>query len=165
MEDKRIEEIVHLFGNLLYRICVVMLRNTQDAEDVVQEVFCRYLEKRMEFADREHEKAWLITVAHNLCKDMLRFRTRHPQIDIDDLDIGYIPEASGEVLEELMQLPAAIRAVIYLHYIEGYKIREISKILKVSENVVKKRLQRGREQLRIQLETSEVKAVGNTSLS
>ena len=129
-----------------------MLRNAQDAEDAVQEVFCRYLEKHKTFSSPGHEKAWLLTVANHICKDMLRFRSRHPQIDIDDMDIGYLPAESSAVIQELMQLPVSIRAVIYLHYIEGYKIREISKILKVSEQAVKKRLQRGREQLRIRLE-------------
>lgn len=149
MKEERVKEIAQAYSNLLYRICLVMLRNPQDA---VQESFCRYLEKNVVFTSKEHEKAWLLTVANNICRDILRFRLRHPKVDIEEVVTGYLPEEDSGVLEELMKLPPPIKSVVYLHYIEGYKITEIAKMLKVSESAVKKRLQRGREQLRIQME-------------
>lgn len=145
-----LEEAVKTYGNILYKICIVMLRNEQDAQDAIQDTFCKYLEKNPVFADEEHEKAWLIKVAANNCKDMLRFRFRHPQVPIETLVNELVTEQEQQdTLTELLELPVRQRTVIYLYYVEGYHIKEISNILGISEQAVKKRMQRGREQLRI----------------
>lgn len=145
-----VEETVKTYGNMLYKICIVMLCNEQDAQDAIQETFCKYLEKRPVFTDEEHEKAWLIKVAANNCKDMLRFRFRHPQVPIETFVNEFVTEhEQQETLTELLELPVKQRTVIYLYYVEGYHVKEISKILGISEQAVKKRMQRGREQLRI----------------
>ncbi len=150
-----IEKMVSEYGDMLYRICFVMLGNEADAQDAVQDTFCKYLERTKKFADAEHEKAWLIKVATNRCRDMLRFRLRHPKIDLEAVTASYEdPEHSG-VLAELMALPAAVKSAVYLHYIEGYKVTEVSDMLKISENAVKKRLQRGRAMLKLTLLESE----------
>jgi len=144
-----IEEAVTNYSNMLYKICIVMLCNEQDAQDAIQDTFCRYLEKRPGFADREHEKAWLIQVATNICRDMLRFRVRPPNLSIDELADSLATPDERDILTELLELPIRHRTVIYLHYVEGYQVREVASILKISEHAVKKRLQRGREQLRL----------------
>ena len=71
-----VREAVHKYGDMLYRLCFVMLRNTADAEDAVQETFIAYTTKSPVFSDKEHEKAWLLKVASNKCRDLLRFRNR-----------------------------------------------------------------------------------------
>lgn len=144
-----VEEAVCKYSNTLYKICIVMLCSEQDAQDAVQDTFVRYMEKQPEFADEEHEKAWLIQVASNISRDMLRFRIRHPKISIEQIADDYITPGQTELLTELLELPIKYRTVVYLHYVEGYRIREIAAILKLTEPAVKKRLQRGREQLRL----------------
>lgn len=144
-----IEEAVATYSNMLYKICIVMLCNEQDSQDAIQETFCRYLEKSPDFTDSEHEKAWLIQVAANICRDMLRFRSRHPMVSIDEITDSYATADDRNILTELLELPVKHRTVIYLHYVEGYQVREVASILKISEHAVKKRLQRGREQLRL----------------
>ncbi len=146
-----IEQMVLEYSSMLYRICVVMLGNEADAQDAVQDTFCRYLERAGNFTDKEHEKAWLIKVAQNRCRDMRRFRLRHPQVDIAEITAGYEDPEYSEVLTELISLPLTIKSVVYLHYIEGYKVAEISKLLGISVNAVKKRLQKGREMLRLKM--------------
>lgn len=146
-----IEKMVSEYSNMLYRICVVMLGNEADAQDAVQDTFCKYLEQPKKFADREHEKAWLIKVATNRCRDMLRFHLRHPKIDLEGITASYEDPEYSEVLERLMELPASVKSVVYLHYIEGYKVAEVSEMLKISENAAKKRLQRGRAMLKLTL--------------
>ncbi len=143
-----IEKAVLKHSNMLYKICIVMLCNEQDTQDAVQDTFCRYLEKRPEFKSSEHEKAWLIRVATNICRDMLRFQARHPKIAIDDLSHRLAAPEQTETFIELLGLPPKLKIVIYLHYVDGYSIKEIAGILKVSESAVKKRLQRGRMSLR-----------------
>lgn len=144
-----IEELVLKYSNMLYKICIVMLCNEQDAKDAIQDTFCRYLEKRPDFANEEHAKAWLIRVASNICRDMLRLRSRHPKISIDDLSNCLAAPTQRDVLTELMELPPKQKVVIYLHYVDGYGVKEIADILKITESAVKKRLQRGRESLRL----------------
>ncbi|MBD5106593.1 MAG: RNA polymerase sigma factor [Lachnospiraceae bacterium] len=150
-----VEEIVESYADMLYRICVVILCNEQDAQDAVQETFCRYMEHSAKFHSKEHEKAWLIKVATNICRDMHRGRLRHPTSNIDDIsEYCEMPEQS-EVLAELMKLPDKLKAVIYLHYIEGYKTTEIAKLMGVTVNTIRKRLQRGRACLKISLSEDE----------
>lgn len=144
-----IEEAVAAYSNMLYKICIVMLCNEQDAQDAIQETFCRYLEKKPDFTDSEHEKAWLIQVVTNICRDMLRFRSRHPKVSIDEITDSYTSADDRDILTELLDLPIRHRTVIYLYYVEGYQVREVASLLKISEHAVKKRLQRGRQQLRL----------------
>ncbi|MCM1268792.1 MAG: RNA polymerase sigma factor [Bacteroidales bacterium] len=149
------EEAVKKYSAMLYRICVVMLGNEADAQDAVQDTFCRYLERKAEFRDAEHEKAWLIKVAQNRCRDMQRFRLRHPQAELDEITASCENPEHSEVLAELVALPLPVKAAVYLHYIEGYKTTEVSEMLGISVNAVKKRLQRGRKLLRLKLEEEQ----------
>lgn len=146
------EEVVTTYSPMLYRICVVMLGNEADAQDAVQDTICKYLECKKEFRDREHEKAWLIKVAQNRCRDMRRFQIRHPQAELEEVNASYENPEHSQVLEELIRLPLPVKSAIYLYYIEGYKAAEVSEILGISVNAVKKRLQRGRKLLRLRLE-------------
>ena len=146
---RSVREAVIRHSGMLYKICIVMLCNEQDAQDAVQDTFCRYLEKRPEFHDEDHEKAWLIRVATNICRDMIRFRLRHPKICIDELENSLAAPEHRETLRELLELPVKQKAVIYLHYVEGYRVKEIAHILGITEGAVKMRLRRGREQMRL----------------
>ncbi len=146
------EEVVTTYSPMLYRICVVMLGNEADAQDAVQDTICRYLERRKEFRDGEHEKAWLIKVAQNRCRDMRRFQMRHPKISLEEVTASYEDPEYSQVLVELISLPLPVKEAVYLYYIEGYKTTEVSEILGISVNAVKKRLQRGRKLLRLRLE-------------
>jgi len=92
--------------------------------------------------------------------DMLRFHLRHPEVDIDTVTAGCEDPEYSEILAELMQLPTAVKSVVYLYYVEGYKTAEIAQMLKISTNAVKKRLQRGREMLKLKL-----KGEGDRSVS
>ena len=146
------EEVVTTYSPMLYRICVVMLGNEADAQDAVQDTICRYLERRKEFRDGEHEKAWLIKVAQNRCRDMRRFQMRHPKISLEEVTASYEDPEYSQVLVELISLPLPVKEAVYLYYIDGYKTTEVSEILGISVNAVKKRLQRGRKLLRLRLE-------------
>lgn len=134
----------------------MMLGEPQDVQDMIQEVLLKYMQKRPVFHDAEHEKAWLLRVAVNLCRDMLRLRSRRRYFPIDELEpeaVGSTDAESREILEEIAMLPQKWKSVLLLHYIEGYSLKEISEILDVSENAVKKRMQRAKEALRRRMET------------
>lgn len=145
-----IEQIVEKYGDMLFRICLINLGNKQDTHDAVQETLLRFLEQTRKFQNEEHIKAWLIRVAMNICKDMRRFKMRHPLVRYDELQDYYTTNKDFGILEEVMSLPYKQKAVIYLYYVEGYRTLEIANLLHISESVVRKRMQRGREQLKLQ---------------
>ncbi len=153
-DDTRIENIINLYGDLLYRTGIMILGNPQDVQDVLQEVMLKVLQKRPEFHDSEHEKAWLLRVTINLCKDMLRFRFRHQYVQIDELEIETVDTDDRQLLQEIIQLPPRWRVVLLLHYVEGYSLKEIADILSVSENAVKKRMQRAKAGLKKKLQSN-----------
>lgn len=147
-QKEDIRESVIKYSDMLFKICIVILCNEQDAQDAIQDTFCRYLEKKPEFCDEEHERAWLIRVATNICRDMLRFRIRHPKISIEEVENSLTAPEQKDILRELLELPVKQKTVIYLHYVEGYHIKEIADILGLTEGAVKTRLLRGRKQMR-----------------
>lgn len=146
--EKAIKDTIIKYSDTLYRVCIVILCNEHDVQDAIQDTFCRYLEKKPEFRDEEHEKAWLIRVATNICRDMIRFRIRHPKVSIDEIENTLEAPEEKEIFKELLELPVKQKTVIYLHYVEGYQIKEIAGILGITESAVKLRLLRGRKQLR-----------------
>ncbi len=145
---QNIESIVHTYGDMLYRICYVILKNESEAEDIVQETIIKYLEKKPVLKDYEHIKACLITVAKNKCTDMLRYKQRHSHIDIDE--IREVPNKTSDVgiLEILMTLPEKFCLVLMLYYVEEYRIEEIAEIAGKTPSAVKMRLQKGRKLLK-----------------
>ena len=140
-------EAVEKYGDMLYRISLLILKNTADAEDAVQETFIKYFTKAPEFTDAEHEKAWLITVATNRCRDMLRYRSRHETESEEVLNTYAVEKSDSGILEALMELSDKYRIIMILFYVEQYKIDEIAEITGVSVSAVKMRLSRGRKLL------------------
>ncbi len=140
-------EAVEKYGDMLYRISLLVLKNTADAEDAVQETFIKYFTKAPEFTDAEHEKAWLITVATNRCRDMLRYRSRHETESEEVLNTYAVEKSDSGILEALMELSDKYRIIMILFYVEQYKIDEIADITGVSVSAVKMRLSRGRKLL------------------
>ena len=154
--DEDITRAVEQHADMLFRICLVQLGNVYDAEDGVQETFVRYLTKAPLFAETEHEKAWLIRVATNICRDIQRFKSRHPWIEISELEDYCSHEEDIGILNMVMTLPAIYKTVIHLYYVEGYNTESISGILNISNAAVKKRMQRGRSMLHLVCEKEEV---------
>ena len=143
-----IEKIMDTYGNMLFRLCLITLGNTSDAEDAVQETFIRYLQKAPAFENAEHEKAWLITVATNKCRDMLRFRSRHRFVDLDEITEYTRDVTDHGIIDALLTVPDKFRMVLVLHYVEEYSVEEISKMIGKTSSAVKMRLQKGRRLLR-----------------
>ena len=134
----------------VYRICYVYLRSRADAEDAVQSVFLRYLQKQPVFRDENHERGWLLLTAKNICRDMLRSWWRH-RVGLDELPEPAIPmrdKEPSELTEALLALPEKYRITLYLYYWEGYPSREVAALLGCRESTVRTRLQRGREMLK-----------------
>ena len=152
--SNRLEELAAKHENTLYRAALAILGDVQEAEDAVQDAFLRYLEKRPELKDENHERAWLLKVTANLCKSALRAKKRHPTTEL--LDVYPAPDSnSRELLEAVLALPAKQRAAVHLFYYEGYTSEEIGEILGQRPGTVRSHLSRARETLRKYLSENE----------
>ena len=155
--DKRSDDfqrVYETYANMLYRLSLSMLRSSDDAEDAVQNAFCRYLDRAPAFRDDEHEKAWLLRVTINQCKDLMRRRKIRAWLPIEALtDVG-VREKSTPALDAVYALPDKYRSVIILYHLEEMRVEEIAEALSLTPSAVKMRLSRGREMLREALRTS-----------
>ena len=142
------ETLFDRYGDTLFRVCFSILVNHADAEDAVQDVFCKYMTKQPVFSDEEHAKAWLIRVATNHCKDMLRARKTRSALTLEEIEDYEIEPEAGEVLSHVFALPVKYREVIVLHHLEGYPLQAIADMLGLGLSAVKMRLTRGRELLK-----------------
>lgn len=134
----------------IYKVALLYLGNRQDAEDMVQEVFMRYIDKEPALDDPGYEKAWFITVTKNLCINHKKsfWQSRREELK-EDIIPEYIENYAEqiEVLEELKKLKGKYRVVIYLYYYEGFTAREIARMLSKKESTIQTWLARGRKSL------------------
>lgn len=149
-------EKYNLYSDMVFRICMVYLGNKEDVEEAMQEAFMRLVYKSPEFNSEEHEKAWLIRITSNICKDMLRSMWHKRVVKTSYIESYYDDPTDIHIMEEILKLSPKYKDVIYLHYYEDYTVKNISEILKISESAVKMRLKRGRDLLKIQLEGENV---------
>ena len=141
-------------GATVYRVAYSFLKNRQDTEDVVQETFLRLLQRDILFCDENHEKAWLIVTASNLCKNVLRHWFRGHG-DIDECDIPadtQDDEERREVIRAVLNLSDKYKTIVYLYYYEGYTGDEIARMLHMPPASVRTRLRRARELLKSEME-------------
>jgi len=150
------EELMQIYDrhvDTVYRICFMFMKNGPDTEDMVQNTFIRLMKDKTIFQSEEHEKAWLIRTASNLCKDHFRHWWSKT------VGISQVPEPEFEqpfttdgVLEKVMALPSKYKTAIYLYYYEGYSTVEIAEILKKDPSTVRGYLHKGRKLLRMEME-------------
>ena len=150
------ERLVNTYADLILRLSYTYLSHTHDAQDICQTVFLKLIERRPAFASSEHEKAWIIRTTINACKDHLKSHWRKTTVPIEAARHVPAPAAEpGSILASVNLLPPKYRAVIYLHYYEGYQAAEIGEILGVPLGTVHTRLARGRAKLRTLLGGTE----------
>lgn len=145
-----LEKAVENYGDSLLRLAFTYTKSMEDAKDLVQDVFLKYFTHSPKFDSSEHEKAWLIRVTVNMCKNYLTSYYRKSYAELDE-SISVSDSYSSGLLEAVRSLPEKYRAVIHLYYYEGYSQKEIGSILRISESGVATRLQRGRNLLRARL--------------
>lgn len=149
--DEYISALVETYSDMVLRIAVTYLRNRADAQDVCQDVFLKICRQQKSFTSADHEKAWIIRVTVNACKDVLRSPWRRWFTSAADAVLSIEDEANREVVSIVQELPAKYRIVIYLYYFEGYSTSEVAKLLGRKDNTVRTQLKRARELLRTKL--------------
>lgn len=144
-----IHAVVSGYSALVYRLAFARTNNHSDAEDICQEVFLSLVRKNPDFETEEARKAWLIRVTVNKTNSLWRTPWRRRVELRAEIERG-TPEAGGAdgVREALSALGGDDRALIYLHYFEGFKTDEIARILARKPDAVRKQLSRARKKMR-----------------
>lgn len=156
MNQNEFEEKYDQYKATIYRMAFAYLKNNEECEDAMQEVFLKLLLSAPPFETSEHEKRWLIRVTVNYCKNNLKLFWNSRRGSIEEIEQLPADAEEKAILEEILNLPEKFKIVIYLYYVEGYKCAEIAEILDMKESAVKMRLKKGRELLKIQWEKGEV---------
>lgn len=148
--EQEVNRAIEQYADTVRRICFVHLKNRADTEDIFQTVFVKYLLHTAPFESAEHERAWVIRVTINACKDLLKSVFRSRTVSLEELtDRAAVPEQEQrEVLQAVLALPVQYRDVIYLHYYEGYTAPEMARILGKNVNTIYTQLTRARGMLR-----------------
>ena len=148
------ERLVHAYSDLILRLSYTYLKSTDDAQDICQTVFLKLLQKPQAFSSPEHEKAWIIRTTANACKDLLKSHWRKTTAPLEAAAAVPAPQPEeGSLLAAVNPLPPQYRAVIYLHYYEGYSAQEIARMLGKTPSAVASLLHRGRRRLKTLLES------------
>lgn len=146
-QDDYIENVIAQYSDMVYKLAYAQMRNKNDADDIYQEVFLRFIRKSPVFYDAEHEKAWFIRVTVNCCNSFWRSVSHWRPQEVELLKSPASPEE--EELQYLLdQLPQKYRSVIHLFYYEDMSTAQISAILGIKEPTVRVQLNRARKMLK-----------------
>lgn len=144
-------KLTTMYSDMIYRIARRYLNTKEDAEDIVQEVFMKYIAEYKagkRFDTEEHEKYWFIKVTRNMCCNEISSARRRKCIPFkEELYCEFEVSSDNLLYSSINKLNDTYKEPFILFYIEDFKINEISNILRISENNVKKRLSRARKQL------------------
>ena len=136
--EEELNQAIEQHSDTVRRLCMIHLKNYADTEDIFQTVFMKYVLSPVVFETPEHEKAWIIRVTINACKDLPKsfFHSRTVSIDEALQLAAPISEDYQDVLQAVLSLPTKYRQVVYLHYYEGYTAPQISQLLGKNLNML-----------------------------
>ena len=156
--NERATALLDRHGESILRLAYSYLHNQSDAEDILQDTLIQYLRTAPVLESPAHEKAWLLRVAGNLSKNLLRAQGYRQADQLEETLVAQEREDLSYVWDAVKALPVPYRETIHLFYYEGYSTAQIARILDQKESTVRSRLKRGREKLKPLLE--EVGALG-----
>ena len=151
MTDERAEYLVERYADLILRIGKTWLGDMDDAKDICQTVLIKMLENPRAFPEEGQERAWVVRIAVNECKNWRKtawFRRRVPLDEGLALAVENPEPEDGGLLAQVMALPTKYREAIFLRYYEGYEVKEVAALLGRSPALVSTHLKRGKEKLR-----------------
>ena len=157
--EEELSRLMDTYGGMLFSLCRMMLRDHHRAQDAVQETFIKAYNHLDHLPLIRNEKAWLIRISINICRDTMRSAwLRHV---IRSIDISELPEAAAPQVDEpsasplldaVQNLPSKEREVLLLFYWQNMPPEEIAATLHISRATVYRRLERARSTLKITLE-------------
>ena len=156
-QDGWLEEIMARWEVPLLRTCYLILRDAALAEDAVQETFLKAWRAHGNYRGEAAEKTWLMRIAMNTCRDMLRggwFRRVDRKVDMADLPEAAAPfaEPDDTIIRAILSLPDGLRQVITLRYYQGLSVQEVADVLHIHRRAVHYRLDKAERALGAALE-------------
>lgn len=152
IDKQQAEYLANTYADMILRLSYTYLKNTHDAQDICQTVFVKLLTHPQKFENKSHEKAYIMRMTVNACKDMLKNPWRRKTCGLEVIADVPAPETEdSSILTTVNALPTRYRSVIYLYYYEGYQASEIGEILGIPTATVHTRLARGRKKLKTML--------------
>ncbi len=148
--NDNVEEILKKYADMVYRVAFTRTKNSADSDDILQEVFMRYVRANINFDDDEHTKAWLIRATINCSINLLTSAWHKKTTNLEDNILIDMQEKS-EVYYAVLELPKKYTTIIHLFYYEDMSIKQISTLLNKKESTVKSLLHRARNMLREKL--------------
>ena len=146
---KEFTRLVELYSGTVFRTAMCYVRNRQDADDIMQDVFLKLYTYGKDFESDEHVKAWLIRVTINHCKNLLKsikFRIYEPIEKAEN--VPDTEQEQSDLLSVINELKPKYRSIMYMFYYEGYSVKEIAAVTGEKETTITTRLSRGRKQLK-----------------
>lgn len=162
--NEKIEFLIDEYGDEVLRVCYSYLQSKEKAEDAFQETFIKVYKNIHKFKGEASEKTWIIRIAINTCKDILKTSWIKRVIFLEDtvIEDGYSMEESiidnlnnsvvGTIIKEL---PKKYKDILILYYYHGYSIKEIGNIVNIKEDTIKNRLFRARNMIKNKLKYEE----------
>lgn len=150
----KLQDVVLRQYQRVFRLCYSYVRNRADAEDLMQDVFEKFLVRPVVFTSEEHETAWFLRVASNTCKSHLRkqkLRAHAPLTQAERAEEGDFAESLA-LMDAIGRLPEKQRLCIHLYYYESLPQEKIAHILTCPVSTVKSHLRRARAVLKLALE-------------
>lgn len=159
-DQSRFEAMYINYKQAMYYSAYTILHDVQITEDAVHQAFIKIIENFKQFQEisSPQTKSFCVIVCRNTAIDMLRRDKKQHNISFDDLPVE-ISERNGMedevisnanvelIIEKIRQLPVIYKDIFLLHYGNGYSIKQIAKLINISNEVAKKRMQRARRQL------------------
>ncbi len=150
-QTRAYEELMRRYENLLFSICVRMVGNRQDAEDITQEVMLKVFSKLSSFEGRAAIKTWLVRVTSNACKDWIKKQATSRQyteaLANEPQPGNEIIYAENRLVGLLKKLPDTDREVLTLRFVADLNLSEIADLTDLSLSATKMRLYRAVERL------------------
>ena len=146
-----ISDLLDKYSDMVLRIAYTYLKNRADAEDIVQDVFLRIIDKKPSFNDESHEKSWLIRATINMCKNKVNLFWNKNKCSIDDVQEFAVSDkynTDTSVFQAVMALGEKYRVVVYMYYYEGYSTPEIADVIGKNETTIRSLLHRARNKLK-----------------
>ena len=155
VREQRLQEWIDLYANDIIRICFVYLADRDQAEDAMQDTFLKVWKSMPSYERKgiENDKAWLMRIAVNVCRDYRRsawFRHVDRRVSLDSLPRA-LEAADGrdrELTMDICRLPVKYRQVVLLYYFEGMNTREVSQALGLAPATAHRRLKKAEEMLK-----------------
>ena len=146
-----ISDLLDKYSDMVLRIAYTYLKNRADAEDIVQDVFLRIIDKKPSVSDESHEKSWLIRATINMCKNKVNMFWNKNKCSIDDVQEFAVSDkynTDTSVFQAVMALGEKYRVVVYMYYYEGYSTPEIADVIGKNETTIRSLLHRARNKLK-----------------